>query len=95
MIIDYSLHSEQYSIMRHAIGRSQYVVRQLAKHLFSLNDEDSKMWIDEIAYNTGIDAAHLRSIFFSGEPMTLQDYIILSDIAEIDPLNDPDGNIYT
>lgn len=82
----------QYSIMREAISRSQYAVQMLSKHLFSVDDPDNTNWIDDVAYDTGLNAAHLRDIFLSGIPMTLQDYLILSDYAEIDPVNDPEAN---
>ncbi|MBQ8109565.1 MAG: hypothetical protein IJ124_05330 [Clostridia bacterium] len=83
---------KQYDVMRNAIEVSQYATRQLAEQLFNVDNDNSIEWIDYVSDNTGLDATHLRAIFFSGVPMTLQDYLILANYAGIDPISDQDAN---
>ena len=93
-IFDVPMMREQHCIMQNAIGVSYYVKRRFARELFTFDDPEGVFWIDDVARNTGIDAAHLRNVFFSGEPLTLEDYLILSDHLGIDPLNDAEANKY-
>lgn len=89
---DYSMYCGQRDRMIMAIEQSQYATRRFAKMLFNVNDVNNVVWIDEVAIGTGIDASHLRAVFFSGAPLTLQDYIILADYTGIDPLFEPNAN---
>ena len=83
--------SVENSIMLNAIELSQFVTQQLFHRLFVYDSELGRMvGIDDVAEWTGINASHLRDIFFSGFPMTLQDYIILSNCAELDSLDEMD-----
>lgn len=81
------------NIMLNALKRSNFITQQIAKQLFMFNDDLGRVvGIDDVAEGTGISAAHLRDIFFSGVPMTLQDFLILSDFAELAPLDELDFN---
>lgn len=83
----------QHATMELSMRRTQYAIQQLAQALFTHGDHGFD-WIPQIADETGISEVHLRGIFFGSEIMSLQDYIILSDYAEIDPINDAVANVF-
>lgn len=88
MYIEISDAVAQAAIMRRAIDISHYALRQFADRLFSPADLNDITTFDDIARETGIDTGHLLRVFLSGEPLTLQDYLILSDFTGIDPIHD-------
>lgn len=76
--------------MSSSLKRVNYALDRLAEKLFTENDLGEFEWLDEVAEHTGMDRTHLYNIFYGSEAITLQDYCILSNFAEIDPINDPD-----
>lgn len=76
------------AIMRSSLIRVNYAIEALADSLFRWNDLNELEWLDDVARQTGISETRLHDIFFSGSAITLQEYCILSDFAEIDPIND-------